>query len=434
MGGGAFNPNFVKRVYPPRKDFGGPKGMKPQSPELDDMSKEDRAKLQSMKAKYPGQSLVRPNWESLKLEPFMKDFNKLHEINQTRSLEEVNVWRESMAITVNGKEVPFPHQEFIEANFPQPILGEMTKQGFSAPTPIQAQGWPIALSGRDLLGIAMTGSGKTLAYMLPAFVHIANQRPLSRGEGPIVLVLAPTRELAQQIQSVARDFGSCARARNTCIFGGSPKGPQIRDLERGIEECIATPGRLIDFLERGVTNLKRVTYLVLDEADRMLDMGFEPQIRKIIEQIRPDRQVLMWSATWPKEVQTLAEDFLRNYIQINVGSMSLSANHNIIQNIKVCEESEKERELVALLKTLATDASNKIIIFVETKKKVEDILKNVQREGYQANSIHGDKSQSERDYVLESFRNGRTSILVATGEYNDEVKVQHMLQLYYSSF
>lgn len=143
-------------------------------------------------------------------------------------------------------------------------------------------------------------------------------------------------------------------------------------------------------------------------------MGFEPQIRKIIEQIRPDRQVLMWSATWPKEVQALAEDFLRNYIQVNIGSLNLSANNNITQNIKVCEESEKEQELSKLLKTITSDSTNKCIIFVETKKKVEDILKVIQREGYQAQSIHGDKSQNERDYVLESFRNGRTSILVAT--------------------
>jgi ATP-dependent RNA helicase DDX5/DBP2 len=251
--------------------------------------------------------------------------------------------------------------------------------------------------------------------MLPAVVHINNQRPLNRGEGPIVLVLAPTRELAQQIQTVAREFGNHKPLiRHTCIFGGSPKGPQIRDLERGVEICIATPGRLIDFLERGVTNLRRVTYLVLDEADRMLDMGFEPQIRKIIEQIRPDRQVLMWSATWPKEVQTLAEDFLRNYIQVNIGSLNLSANNNIVQNIKVCDENEKEHELISLLKTIGNDATNKTIIFVETKKKVEDILKIIQREGYQSNSIHGDKSQNERDYVLESFRNGRIAILVAT--------------------
>ena len=250
--------------------------------------------------------------------------------------------------------------------------------------------------------------------MLPATVHINNQPRLARGDGPIVLVLAPTRELAQQIQSVARDFGSSSHIRNTCIFGGSPKGPQARDLERGVEICIATPGRLIDFLERGTTNLRRCTYLVLDEADRMLDMGFEPQIRKIIEQIRPDMQVLMWSATWPKEVQALAEDFLTDYIQINIGSLNLAANHNICQIIDVCQEHEKEAKLANLLRELRCDQGNKTIIFVETKKKVDDITKVIKRFGWHAIAIHGDKSQPERDYVLTEFRNGKASILVAT--------------------
>lgn len=129
------------------------------------------------------------------------------------------------------------------------------------------------------------------------------------------------------------------------MFGGTPKRPQAQDLESGVEICIATPGRLIDFLENDTTNLKRCTYLVLDEADRMLDMGFEPQIRKIIEQIRPDRQTLMWSATWPKEVRNLAEEFLKNYIQINIGSLQLVANHNIKQIIDICEKSQKEKRL-----------------------------------------------------------------------------------------
>nr|CAI5827785.1 unnamed protein product [Callosobruchus analis] len=202
-------------------------------------------------------------------------------------------------------------------------MEEIFKQGYEAPTPIQAQGWPIALSGKDMVGIAQTGSGKTLAYTLPATVHVNNQDDLNRGDGPIVLILAPTRELAQQIQKVATDFGQSTRIRNTCVFGGAPKGPQARDLERGVEICIATPGRLIDFLEKGTTNLERCTYLVLDEADRMLDMGFEPQIRKILGQVRPDRQTLMWSATWPKEVKKLASDFMKNPIQLNVGSMNL---------------------------------------------------------------------------------------------------------------
>lgn len=260
-------------------------------------------------------------------------------------------------------------------------MSEIHKMGYKYPTPIQAQGWPIALSGRDMVGIASTGSGKTLSYILPAIVHINNQSRLQRGDGPIVLVLAPTRELAQQIQQVACDFGHSSRIRNTCVFGGAPKGPQANDLTDGVEIVIATPGRLIDFLESGRTNLKRCTYLVLDEADRMLDMGFEPQIRKIIEQIRPDRQTLMWSATWPKEVQSLASEFLREYIQINVGSLSLSANHNILQIIDVCQEYEKETKLSTLLKEIMAEKENKSIIFIETKKRVDEITRKMRRDG-----------------------------------------------------
>jgi len=348
------------------------------------------------------------------LMPFAKDFYVPHPDVLNRSPDDVNKFREAMEITVNGNDVPNPNQSLDETNFSPDVMAIMRKQGFLEPTAIQAQGWPIALSGRDMVGIAQTGSGKTLAYALPATVHIAHQKPLQRGEGPIALVLAPTRELAQQIQSVARDFGASSSIRNTCIFGGAPKGPQARDLERGVEIVIATPGRLIDFLEKGMTNLKRCTYLVLDEADRMLDMGFEPQIRKIISQIRPDRQVLMWSATWPKEVQALAEDFLHDYIQINIGSLSLAANHNIRQHVEVIQDGEKEGRLASLLGTIGMERNAKILIFVETKKKVDDIVKLVKRSGFPAICIHGDKSQLERDNVLNEFRNGKTTILVAT--------------------
>lgn len=183
-----------------------------------------------------------------------------------------------------------------------------------------------------------TGSGKTLAYIIPALIHLKNQTPIKHGDGPVVLVLAPTRELAQQIQKVANEFGLKCNISNTCIFGGAPKANQMRDLARGVDICIATPGRLIDFLERNCTNLRRCTYLVLDEADRMLDMGFEPQIKKIMSQIRGDRQTLMFSATWPKEVKQLAEEYLIDYVQINIGSLNLSANHNILQvNIEECQ-------------------------------------------------------------------------------------------------
>jgi ATP-dependent RNA helicase DDX5/DBP2 len=236
-----------------------------------------------------------------------------------RTESEVAQFRREKDVAIEGRDVPKPCTTFMEASFPDYILQQVATLGFTAPTAIQAQGWPCALSGRDMVGLADTGSGKTLAFLLPAIVHINAQAYLRPGDGPIVLILAPTRELACQIKVEADKFGSSSRIQNTCVYGGAPKGPQVRDLKRGVEICIATPGRLIDFLESSTTNLRRVTYLVLDEADRMLDMGFEPQIRKIVGQIRPDRQTLMWSATWPKEVQTLAYSFLHDFVKIKVG-------------------------------------------------------------------------------------------------------------------
>uniref|UniRef100_A0A7N8YBN3 RNA helicase n=1 Tax=Mastacembelus armatus TaxID=205130 RepID=A0A7N8YBN3_9TELE len=296
----------------------------------------------------------------------------------------------------------------------QYVMDVLMQQNFKEPTAIQAQGFPLALSGRDMVGIAQTGSGKTLSYLLPAIVHINHQPYLERGDGPICLVLAPTRELAQQVQQVAYDYGKSSRIKSTCVYGGAPKGPQIRDLERGVEICIATPGRLIDFLEAGKTNLRRCTYLVLDEADRMLDMGFEPQIRKIVDQIRPDRQTLMWSATWPKEVRQLAEDFLKDYVQINVGALELSANHNILQIVDVCMENEKDHKLIQLMEEIMAEKENKTIIFVETKKRCDDLTRRMRRDGWPAMCIHGDKSQPERDWVLSEFRSGKAPILIAT--------------------
>uniref|UniRef100_A0A8C4NUE8 RNA helicase n=1 Tax=Dicentrarchus labrax TaxID=13489 RepID=A0A8C4NUE8_DICLA len=294
------------------------------------------------------------------------------------------------------------------------VMDVIGKQNWTEPTPIQSQGWPVALSGKDMVGIAQTGSGKTLAYLLPAIVHIQHQPFLEHGDGPICLVLAPTRELAQQVQQVAAEYGRASRLKTTCIYGGAPKGPQIRDLERGVEICIATPGRLIDFLECGKTNLRRCTYLVLDEADRMLDMGFEPQIRKIVEQIRPDRQTLMWSATWPKEVRQLAEDFLKDYVQINIGALQLSANHNILQIVDVCNDMEKEDKLIRLLEEIMSEKENKTIIFVETKRRCDELTRRMRRDGWPAMGIHGDKSQQERDWVLNEFRYGKAPILIAT--------------------
>nr|KAF6415469.1 DEAD-box helicase 5 [Molossus molossus] len=298
--------------------------------------------LSGKKFGNPGEKLVKKKWNLDELPKFEKNFYQEHPELARRTAQEVETYRRSKEITVRGHNCPKPVLNFYEANFPANIMDVIARQNFTEPTAIQAQGWPVALSGLDMVGVAQTGSGKTLSYLLPAIVHINHQPLLERGDGPICLVLAPTRELAQQVQQVAAEYCRACRLKSTCIYGGAPKGPQIRDLERGVEICIATPGRLIDFLECGKTNLRRTTYLVLDEADRMLDMGFEPQIRKIVDQIRPDRQTLMWSATWPKEVRQLAEDFLKDYIHINIGALELSANHNILQIVDVCHDVEKD--------------------------------------------------------------------------------------------
>ncbi|EXL55276.1 ATP-dependent RNA helicase DBP2 [Fusarium oxysporum f. sp. radicis-lycopersici 26381] len=358
--------------------------------------------------------LKNQEWDVSTLPKFEKSFYKEHPDVTNRSDADVEAFRRKHQMTIAGKDVPRPVETFDEAGFPRYVMDEVKAQGFPAPTAIQSQGWPMALSGRDVVGIAETGSGKTLTYCLPSIVHINAQPLLAPGDGPIVLVLAPTRELAVQIQEEMKKFGRSSRIRNTCVYGGVPKGPQIRDLSRGVEVCIATPGRLIDMLEAGKTNLRRVTYLVLDEADRMLDMGFEPQIRKIIGQIRPDRQTLMWSATWPKEVRALASDFLQDFIQVNIGSMELAANHRITQIVEVVTDMEKRDRMIKHLEKVMENKENKILIFVGTKRIADEITRFLRQDGWPALSIHGDKQQNERDWVLDQFKTGKSPIMVAT--------------------
>ncbi|KAH8550484.1 putative ATP-dependent RNA helicase DDX5, partial [Umbelopsis sp. PMI_123] len=216
------------------------------------------------------------------------------------------------------------------------------------------------------------------------------------------------------------------KVKNTCVNGGVSRGPQIKDLTRGVDICIATPGRMIDILESEKTNLRCGTYLVLDEADRMLDMGFQPQIDKIVKQIRPDRQTLMWSATWPKEVQTLAKEYLTEYIQVTGGSVSLSASKNVTQSVQICTEQEKlkktcteRRVWVDLEKDLEgimnkPTGEQRTIIFFATKRTADEVTKRLRQDGFPALAIHGDKAQNERDWVLNQFRSGQTPIMVAT--------------------
>ncbi|AAW43961.1 p68-like protein, putative [Cryptococcus deneoformans JEC21] len=360
-----------------------------------------------------GQGLHNIDWQNQSLAKFEKNFYVQDPRVTARSDAEVEAFRAEKEMKIQGKNVPRPITTFEEAGFPDYIMSEIRRMGFTAPSSIQCQAWPMALSGRDLVAIAETGSGKTISFCLPAMVHINAQPLLAPGDGPIVLILAPTRELAVQIQTEATKFGQSSRIRNTAIYGGAPKGPQIRDLQRGVEICVATPGRLIDMLETGKTNLKRVTYLVMDEADRMLDMGFEPQIRKIVSQIRPDRQTLLFSATWPKEVQRLAMDFLHDFIQVNIGSLDLTANHNVAQHVEVCTDFDKRSKLLSHLEKISQE-NGKVLIFVATKRVADDLTKFLRMDGWPALAIHGDKQQAERDWVLAEFKSGRSPIMLAT--------------------
>ncbi|KAL9129183.1 MAG: hypothetical protein Q9217_002287 [Psora testacea] len=377
-----------------------------------------------------GAGLKTQQWDLASMPKFEKSFYKEDPMVTARTEREVAEFRRVKEIAVQGNNVPRPVQTFDEAGFPKYVMDEVKAQGFAAPTAIQSQGWPMALSGRDVVGIAETGSGKTLTYCLPGIVHINAQPLLAPGDGPIVLVLAPTRELAVQIQQEMTKFGKSSRIRNTCVYGGVPKGGQIRDLSRGVEVCIATPGRLIDMLESGKTNLRRVTYLVLDEADRMLDMGFEPQIRKIIGQIRPDRQTCMWSATWPKDVRQLASDYLNDFIQVNIGSMDLSANHRITQVVEIVSEFEKRDRMTKHLERIMEDRDAKILLFTGTKRVADEITRFLRQDGWPALSIHGDKQQNERDWVLNEFKTGKSPIMVATDVASRGIDVKNITHVF----
>ena len=290
---------------------------------------------------------------------------------------------------------------------------------FQQPSPIQAECWPLALSGHDVVGIAATGSGKTLAFGLPAMVHIAAQ--LASGaqdkgrKGPVALVMGPTRELVIQIAEVLEEAGRKCGVRTTCVYGGVSKEGQRRDIGAGFEVVVATPGRLRDLMEEGVLSLHKVTYLVLDEADRMLDMGFLPEIRAVANQIRADRQTMMFSATWPMEVSNLAADFLRSpFAKVNIGSPDLAASHTIKQIVEVCQPDMRDGKLLKVLGKYHASRKNRCLIFVLYKKEAARVEAFLQRKGYRVVAVHGDMGQRDRVNSVNQFQDGSVPLLVAT--------------------
>jgi len=359
------------------------------------------------------------DWDQEALVTFQKDFYREHPEIAALTPEQCQEILRQHGATIEGDAASVkPLQKFEHAGFSATVLSHLKESGFAAPTSIQAIGWPIALSGHDMVGLAKTGSGKTLAYLLPALVHLSAQPPLRSGDGPIVLILAPTRELAIQIQMEAFRLPEVAGTFSEAVlYGGVARGGQVQALRRGVELCIATPGRLLDLLQSGVTNLKRITYLVVDEADRMLDMGFEPQLRRIISQIRPDRQTLMWSATWPREIQHLARDICREQpVKVIIGSKETQANADIRQVVHVIPELDKRKHFFSWIQEVCPPQGEqpRILIFMETKRGADALVGELKYEQFPAAAIHGDKTQRERDSIMHQFRTGRTNILVAT--------------------
>ncbi|XP_062390248.1 DEAD-box helicase 3 X-linked a isoform X5 [Sardina pilchardus] len=356
---------------------------------------------------------------------------------------------DDIPVEATGSSSP-PHIEsFHDVDMGEIIMGNIALSRYTRPTPVQKYAIPIIKAKRDLMACAQTGSGKTAAFLLPILSQIYMEGPGEalqaaknsgqengkygrRKQFPISLVLAPTRELALQIYDESRKFAYRSRVRPCVVYGGADIGQQIRDLERGCHLLVATPGRLVDMMERGKIGLDYCNYLVLDEADRMLDMGFEPQIRRIVEQdtMPPKgvRHTMMFSATFPKEIQILARDFLEEYIFLAVGRVG-STSENITQKVVWVEESDKRSFLLDLLNATvipsevqenAGEAPERpgkdslTLVFVETKKGADALEDFLYREGYACTSIHGDRSQRDREEALHQFRSGRCPIMVAT--------------------
>ncbi|MBN3279778.1 DDX43 helicase, partial [Polyodon spathula] len=333
---------------------------------------------------------------------------------------EVATWRkENNNIIVDDlkegdkRPIPNPVRTFEEAfqQYPR-IMDNIIRVGFQRPTPIQSQAWPIVLQGFDLIGIAQTGTGKTLAYLLPGFIHLDSQPiPREKREGPGMLVLTPTRELALQIEAECSKY-SYKGITSICIYGGGDRQSQIKVVTKGVDIVIATPGRLHDLQMNGFVNLRSITYLVLDEADRMLDMGFEPQIMKIILDIRPDRQTVMTSATWPPGVRRLSKSYLKDPMMVYVGTLDLAAVNTVEQGVLVIAQEEKKAFTLEFVQNMMPE--DKVLIFVGKKIVVDDLSSDFCLQGIPVQSLHGDREQCDREQALDDFKKGKVRILIAT--------------------
>ncbi|XP_054747630.1 probable ATP-dependent RNA helicase DDX43 [Anastrepha obliqua] len=356
-----------------------------------------------------------------KCPPLTKNFYKEDpEVANLTPEEVARIRKENNDISVSrvfkqddDSDIPNPIWKFEQCFGAYPdLLHEIHKQEFIKPSPIQSQAWPILLRGEDMIGIAQTGTGKTLAFLLPAMIHTEYQStPRSQRGGPNVLVLAPTRELALQIEKEVNKY-SFRGMKAVCVYGGGNRREQISNVQDGVEIIICTPGRLNDLIEANVINVSSVTYLVLDEADRMLDMGFEPQIRKVLLDIRPDRQTVMTSATWPPGVRRLAQSYMGNPIQVCVGSLDLAATHSVKQVIEILDEEDKYFAIKQFIRNMREN--DKAIIFCGKKVRADDLSSDLLLEGVSCTAIHGSREQADREQAIADISTGYIKLLIAT--------------------
>jgi len=344
--------------------------------------------------------------------PFEKDFYKEHEEITKLTKDQISELRTALNITVSGISPPKPISSFAHFGFDEKLLSVIRRQNFTSPTSIQAQGVPCILSGRDVIGIAETGSGKTATFVWPLLTHIMAQDSLKEGDGPIGLIITPTRELCQQIHQECRKFGRVFGIETGCCFGGGNMYEQQKVLTAGCEIVVATPGRIIDHVKKSNTNLSRVTFLVLDEADRMFDMGFEYQVRSIANNIRPDRQTLLFSATFRRKVERMARDTLRDPIRIQQGHLG-QANADVTQIFEMFKSREQKwKWLTSHMASLTSEGS--LLVFVTKKVDAQTLADELKRAGHDVTLIHGDMNQYVRNDVIADFKRLQVMTMIAT--------------------
>ncbi|XP_005627588.1 probable ATP-dependent RNA helicase DDX43 isoform X2 [Canis lupus familiaris] len=402
-------------------------------------------KVMQAKAKTAIDNLVKKqeNYNSksrIDLPPIKKNFYRQSETTSSMSQEQVDSWRkENNNIMCDDlkegekRRIPNPTCKFEDAfqYYPE-VMENFKRAGFQKPTPIQSQAWPIVLQGIDLIGVAQTGTGKTLSYLMPGFIHLDSQPVIrEKRNGPGMLVLTPTRELALQVEAECSKY-SYKGLKSVCIYGGGDRNGQIQDLKKGVDIIIATPGRLNDLQMNNFVNLRSITYLVLDEADKMLDMGFEPQIMKILLDVRPDRQTIMTSATWPYAVRRLAQSYLKAPMIVYVGTLDLVAVSTVKQNIIVTTEEEKRSHIQRFLESISSQ--DKVIVFVSRKAIADHLSSDLILQHVSVESLHGNREQCDRERALENFKTGKVRILIATDLASRGLDVNDITHVYNYDF